>query len=232
MPAIQALQQGGASPMIIDYIKKAVPGFQTFIGTKQEIILQALYDRVEYPQAGTTQLNFFASPKGQSATLITSGASGTRTKNLRDTNMDQAGVLSSKGILMYGLCLDYISLSTGITATAAISYIDDMCKIANSGYLELKFIDKPYLQIPLRCIPSSSAFRGAMATTATNTTLIATGGFGPGSLSAPLPVDPPFFITPNENFSVTMYMDGTALSSGNAMDLQLFLVGYMLRPAQ
>src|SRR6202142_479769 len=97
----------GSTPIQIQQLQKSMNGLRTFIGEKQEIIFQPLYDRVNYPQAGATQTTFFATQRGQSATLITSCAAGTRTKTLRDTNMDQPNVLSSKGFLMYGLALQY-----------------------------------------------------------------------------------------------------------------------------
>jgi hypothetical protein len=235
MPTVQNQLPGavsGASPIQIGQLTKSMNGLRTFIGEKQEIIFQPLYDRVNYPQSGATQLTFFATQRGQSATLITSGSSGSRTKTLRDTNMDQPNVLSSKGFLMYGIALEYIPLSTGITSTALQNFEDDKAKISTSGYVEVKFIDKPYLDVPIYIIPAPAESRGSKATTANNTTIGGPGGYGVGAFMAPYVIDPPFLITPNENFSIIMYLDGTALSAGNSMDLQMYLIGYLLRPAQ
>ena len=213
--------------------RSGLPGIATMIPDKPEIIFQPLFDRVQYPAAGVASLNFFSNVKGSTQTLNVGGTStSTHIKSLRDTNMEQAGVMSSKGFIAYGISMAYLPLSTGVTATAMVNYMDDVQKIIFGSYIEMKFIDKAYLQIPLTCIPSHMSFKGALATTSNNVNMIGAGGLGNGIPQQPFSFDPPYLIAPNETFSVTLTSDATALSTSNPIDIQMMLWGYMLRPAQ
>lgn len=208
------------------------PGIATMIPDKPEIIFQPMYDRVNYPQAGVTSLSFFSTIKGQSATLITGGAAAARIKTLRDSNMTQSGVMSSKGFILYGVAIGYIPLGCGITATSLLNFEDDKYRIASGSYLEIKFIDKPYVQLPLLYIPSIFESKGKIASTANNATIGGPGGYGNGVPQNPFTFDPPYLIAPNEDYTITITSDGTALSAGNSIDICMALLGYMLRPAQ
>jgi hypothetical protein len=234
------------TPKSLLKFKNSHPAIATMIPSNPEVISQPLYDRVTYPQAGTTSLAFFSTPKGNSATLITSGSAGTRTKDYRDTNMDQQGMMSSKGFIMYGVEVGYVPMSVGpeivtdgAAAHAGLNFESDVFKIASGGYLDITFVDKPYLRIPIIALPSPFASHNAVGMAAS--TAIAAdgallvrnaGGYGPGNLMSPFVVDPPYLISPGEDFSVTMKLDGTALSTGNNVDIYVFLVGYMIRPSQ
>ena len=62
-------------------------GYRTQRAESPEDLWQPLYDRVNYPQAGATQLAFFSVPQGQAATLITGvAAAAAKVKDFRDTN--------------------------------------------------------------------------------------------------------------------------------------------------
>lgn len=56
-----------------------------------------MYDRVNYPAVGATQLAFFSTPQGQVATLILGvAAAAAKVKTYRDTNMQNANVVPTK----------------------------------------------------------------------------------------------------------------------------------------
>lgn len=211
-----------------------IPGIATMIPDKPEIIYQPLYDRVNYPQVGIANINFFATVRGQTAAaLITGGAAAARVKTLRDTNMDQVNVMSAKGFIMYGVAIGYVPLGCGVAVAALQNFADDIYRIASGGFLEIKFIDKPYVQLPLLMIPSPFSFHNShMATTGNNLTMGGPGGMGDGMPTRPFVFDPPYLIAPNENFTISATLDGTALTAGNTIDIVIALMGYMLRPAQ
>ena len=63
---------------------------------RPEDLAQPLYDRVEYPVAGTSQLSFFSTQLGQVANLIQAQVTLSKVKTLRDTNL---GSSSSESVL-------------------------------------------------------------------------------------------------------------------------------------
>jgi len=71
-------------------------GYRTQRAELPEDLWQPLYDSVNYPAAGSSQLSYFSIPRGQSATLITAGAAAAKTKTYRDTNMENANVVPTK----------------------------------------------------------------------------------------------------------------------------------------
>ena len=85
-----------------------------------EDIWQPLYDRVNVATSVPTNLSFFAVPRGQSATLIVGVAAATRTKDYRDTNMDNSNVVPSKLFKILGLSIAYLH-TTAAPATDAAS---------------------------------------------------------------------------------------------------------------
>lgn len=253
MPQIQGLSSGmGLTAQALQQAMIGSPGsaspFATLMQDNWEIIRQPLYDRVQYPAAGTTNLSFFSNGLGSTTTLISAGVSGSRIKTLRDTNMQQSGVMSMKGYVILGITIGYIPLSVSpgssgssfTTTGAAYNFEADKYAIATDSYLEIKFIDKPYWQSPVIFIPSPFESMGskaiAAATTVTTNALLSTitgpGGYGPGNMNNPALIDPPFLLMPNENFTVNMICNGTALSSSNPIDVYFGFIGYMLRPAQ
>lgn len=68
-------------------------GFRTQRAELPEDLWQPLYDRVNYTAAGTSQLSFFSTVLGQSATLIRAGSASAVSKTKRDTNMENANVV-------------------------------------------------------------------------------------------------------------------------------------------
>ncbi len=203
-----------------------------------EIIFQPKYDRVEYAAAGVATLQFFSKPQGASDTLITGGASGSRVKNLRDTNARQANQQSDEAFIMMGVQLGYIPLSTGVDSTSLLNFEDDKAKIATGSYFQMILINKPYIQTPAIFIPSPFESKGAKALAmydqgaATINVIGGPGGYGDGKITSSYPCDPPYLIEPGEGYTITLNTDSTALSSGNDMDIICCLVGYTIRPVQ
>ncbi|MDA8156251.1 MAG: hypothetical protein M0Z52_07345 [Actinomycetota bacterium] len=215
-----------------------VKGMKDFDPKSWEIIFQPIYDRVQYPAAGTTAISFFAKQLGASDTLNTSGTSGTRQKNLRDTNLQQPNQLSDQAFLCMGWQIGYLPLSTGIAATSMLNYQDDMAKIAGGSSLTVKFINKEYGNDFLMNVPSPFSQKGSMAvamygqTAATEHVIGGPGGYGEGKLTSSRPMDPPYLIGMGVGFYANVTCDGTALSSSNPMDLFFQFLGYRIRPKQ
>jgi hypothetical protein len=185
-----------------------------------------LYDRVNYPNAGVTQLAFFSTPRGQAATLITGvAAAAAKIKDLRDTNMDNANVVPTKMFKFVGISMGYISQVPGGAADAA-----DRDRIRNNSWLTFTIVDKTILNIPLTCIPEVNPLVVGSTTVNATTILGAAGGGGQNVPMYKLPI--PITLNPYENFSVTInFSAAVALATpANSMDIQLILQGFMRRP--
>lgn len=125
------------------------PQLQQFMtpGADEEALDQPIYHYQSYAQAGTTQLNFFG-------TSIASATNG-----LSDTNMDAQNVLSAgKRFAVRAISVVFLSGSNpvqkGTSTTLASAANDAKLVLEGVGYLELKILDKPYLQeAPLIRVP-------------------------------------------------------------------------------
>jgi len=200
-------------------------GFRTQRAELPEDLWQPLYDRVNYPQAGTTQLSFFSTPMGQSATLITGVATAaSKVKDYRDTNMQNANVVPTKLFKFVGISIAFINQLPGDPDNAA-----DRDRVRNNAYLKFRIVDKDILYIPLVCIPEVNPLVVG-ATTATATTIL--GSAGGGGQNVPmykLPI--PVTLNPYENFSVDIILSAAvALKSSYSMDIYMILQGFMRRP--
>ncbi len=203
--------------------------YRTQMRERPEDYWNPLYDRVNYPAAGTGELTFFSVPLGGSATLIRAGVAASVNKTLRDTNLRTAGVQPTKAFQIHGFSIHYIPLQQAIGAAATPSIMDDIQRLMNGGFLEVKLIDKPYLEIPLSKIPDSGSLRGAVATTATATTMVGAAGPGTGSPRDIYWIKPPLTIDPYQNFAVRLAFDGT-VALVQTFDVQFFLEGFSRRP--
>jgi len=195
--------------------------------SRPEDLAQPLYDRVQYPVAGTSQLSFFSTQLGQSANLITAGATGSKVKTRRDTNMDTSGVVPTKLYQFIGISVAYIPLQSSNVATNTGKIGDDILRIKNGGWMDFKIIDKPILQVPLCMIPESNPVI-AVSTTLNAATSIATGQTG----GNPIPwykFGIPITLNPFESFSIAMNFDGT-VSINQEVDILLILHAFMRRP--
>lgn len=205
--------------------------FRTQMRERPEDIWQPLYDRVNFLAAGQFEVAWFANPLGSSVTLIQAGASVTKIKTFRDTNLPNQGVLPAKAFQIHGFALHYVPVQQAVGAVATASIVDDIARLMNGGFLEVRLIDKPYLFLPLHRIPDPGSIRAFMATTATATTIVAPAGPGTGSPRDIWWITPPLTIDPYQNFVARGQFDGSP-AIGQTNDMALFLEGFTRRPGQ
>lgn len=198
--------------------------YRTQRSESPEDLWQPLYDRVNVALTTTvsSQVSFFGTPKGQSASLIVgTAAAAAKTKTYRDTNMESSSVVPTKMFKFTGISLAFVhryasgALSDGNAA--------DRGTILTGGYLQVRIVDKDILFLPLLAIPVLDPIAGVTGTSnfATNPG----GGNGVAMYKLPIPIT----LNPFENFSVTMNFDGT-LTTSYSVDMYVFLQGFMRRP--
>jgi hypothetical protein len=206
--------------------------YRTQMRERPEDIWQSLFDRVNYPAAGVAgDVSFFAVPLGGAATLIQAGAAVSKTKSFRDTNLPNQGVLPAKAFQIHGFSLHYVPLQQAVGAAATPSIFDDIQRLMNGGFFEIRLIDKPYLVLPLWKVPDPGAIRAMAATTATATTIISAAGPGTGSPRDIYWITPPLTIDPYQNFFLRTSFDG-APAIGQTNDMAFALEGFTRRPGQ
>ncbi len=187
-----------------------------------EDLFQPVYDRANYANAGAAQLAFFSIPKGGTATLISGvAAAAARVKDYRDTNMDAAGLMPNKLIIIQGISVAFFHQTPGNSAT----YAADRGRIKNNCWINFKVIDKSILQLPLVYVPEINPLTFA-ATTANNTSILGTGSMQP-MLSFPIPIT----VNPNENITFEINGTGVALSTAaETIDIGVILWALVRRP--
>ncbi len=193
--------------------------FITQRANQPEDLGQPLYDRVNYAAAGSTELNFFSTVRGQSATLISAGATGTISKSYRDTNMDSANVVPNKLFLFIGVSIAFVHEDEGEAANAT-----DRDKIRSASYLHLRFVDKDILYLPTIFIPESNPFvvntmNSSMGTAVTS-----------GCTTPMFALRVPVTLNPFEQFTAKIIVTGTVTTT-KAVDVYLMLHGWMRRPS-
>lgn len=185
-----------------------------------EDLWQPLYDRVNLPVSLTGSINFYSSPKGQSATLIRGTSASSVVKTLRDTNMESANVVPTKLYKFVGINIAFVHSSKSAATNAA-----DRALVRDGGYIRLRIVDKDLLILPLLCIPELNPI-SAVSTTATASTIFGEVGGGRASMyKFPVPIT----LQPYETFTVALEFDGTSTLS-NTLDLYMVLQAYMRRP--
>lgn len=194
-----------------------------------EDLAQPLFDRINYPAAGATELRCFTQPLGSVVTLNQAGvALATKTKSYRDTNMDNAGVVPTKRYTFTGVTINYIPLQQAPAAANTVSIADDIIRLMNGGYVEFRIVDKPLLYVPLNLIPSSNPINSISTTQNASTVM------GTGALAAiPYPMFKfaiPITLNPYENFSFILRFDGVVTVS-QSTDIQVVLSAFMRRPS-
>lgn len=201
---------------------KAQP-YRTQRSELPEDLWQPLYDRMDYPAAGTNSLAFFSVPQGQSTTLIRAGATGTFAKTYRDTNMQNANVIPTKLFKFVGISLGFCHEDEGEDANAS-----DRDKIRSGGYLQFRIVDKDILFLPLVALPEVNPFVTASSITAT--ILGAAGGGGANVPMYKLPIN--ITLNPYENFNFNLFWDSGAapVTVTKAVDIYVILQGFMRRP--
>ena len=198
--------------------------YRTQRSENPEDLWQPLYDRANVAATTTvaTQVAFFGTSKGQSATLITgTAAAAAKTKTYRDTNMENSNVVPTKMFKFTGISLAFVHRNP--SGASSDTNAAERALILEGGYFQMRIVDKDILFIPLLAIPVLNPIAGVTGTSnfATNPG----GGTGVAMYKLPIPIT----LNPFENFSVTMNFDGT-LTTTASVDMYIFLQGFMRRP--
>lgn len=180
-----------------------------------------MYDRAHYLAAGTSEIGFFSTPRGQSTTLITAGVAASKVKSYRDTNNENANVVPTKLFKIVGMSIGFVHLNN-----AAATNADDRAKIRDGSYFQFRIVDKDILFIPTIFVPEVNPLLSVSTTvTATTVNSAVSGGGGAPMYKFPIPIT----INPYENFSLSLKIDGTVTVT-NALDVYVVLHAYMRRP--
>lgn len=206
----------------------ATPPEWAFDPLKVDKLYQPIYDRVNYPAAGATSLNFFSVPVGGTATIIRAGTAASVTKTRRDTNLTNQSVLPNEGFDWQGIAITYIPLQQADSAAATTSILEDIQNIMYGGYFTFKVLDNTLLEGPLHWLPSITGFDGLVSTTVTAMTMVACQP-GSGDPRAAFWVTEKKFLPPNTGFSFQMNWDGTVTTT-QTIDIVITLLGVKFRP--
>jgi len=188
-----------------------------------EDLWQPLYDRVNYPAAGTSALGFFSSSRGQTATLLSTVAAGVWTaaakvKSFRDTNIENSNVVPTKIFKIVGVSVAFLHANQNdgnVTRDREI--------IRGGSFLQFRIVDKDIIFLPLVTIPEMNP---VVSTTGNNVN----GTAGGGGQNVPMYKFPiPITINPYENFTIQMTSDNSPPIS-QTMDIYMMLHAYMRRP--
>jgi len=188
-----------------------------------EDLWQPLYDRVNYPAAGTSALGFFSSSRGQSTTLLSTVTAGVWTaaakvKSFRDTNIENSNVVPTKMFKIVGCSVSFLHADQNATNCTRDREI-----VRGGSYLQFRIVDKDIIFLPLVTIPEMNPI---ITTTASS----ANGTAGGGGQNVPMYKFPiPITINPYENFTVQLNLDNSPAIS-QTMDIYLMLHAYMRRP--
>lgn len=199
---------------------KAQP-YRTQRAELPEDLWQPLYDRANYAAAGTSEIGFFSTPRGQSATLITAGSAASKVKSYRDTNNENSNVVPTKLFKIVGMSIGFVHVNNAVSTNA-----DDRAKVRDGSYFQFRIVDKDILFIPTIFVPEVNPIL-AVSTTATSTSVnsAVTGGGAAPMYKFPIPIT----INPYENFTLALKVDGTVTVT-NTLDIYVVLHAYMRRP--
>jgi len=197
-------------------------GFRTQRAELPEDLWQPLYDRINIATSVPSALGFFATSRGQSATLITGAATSTKVKTYRDTNIDNSNVVPTKMFKIVGVSVGYVHSDKDAPANA-----QDRPFVRDGGYLPLRIVDKDIIFLPLIFIPETNPIISAATTANAQTINSEAGGGGQNVPMYRFPVQ--ITLNPYENFTASVNFDGT-ITLGATMDMYLIFHAYMRRP--
>ncbi len=199
-----------------------------------EDLYQPLYDRVNLTATAASAIgspiNFFTTPKGQSATLITgSAAPAAKVKTYRDTNLESAGVSPTKMYLVKGISIGFVHRQHGGVSGTLNSSTNaaDRDLVMEGGYFHFRVVDKDILFLPLLAMPEINPFAAIAATMNNVVAPVDNHGGGPGIAMYRLPI--PITLNPYENFLVEAVFDGT-VTLANEVDMYVLLHAFLRRP--
>lgn len=217
-----------------------------------EKVRQRLFDFQIYPTAGTTQMTFFAQPKGQGNSSSPGNAGNVKT--YADTNMELAGQLPSPQAFI-AESIEIVTFAGSSTAantfatvtpmefstTAAATVdasINDVNAIGVAGWLDLYIGSKTYLRdAPLGAFPPKTflaldaavALQGNGQTVTSTMATIANAKWS----GRPYYLDPPITLRATQNFNITLnWPVAVATPSGFNARIGVILDGVLFRKAQ
>lgn len=193
---------------------------------RPEDLWQPLYDRVNYAAAGANLATFFSTPRGGTATLIRAGVTSSVQKTTRDTNLDTAGQMPSRGFQARGISVAFIPASQDSAAATTDDVAEDINYIRYGGYLIWKVGDKTILELPIHLIPAYTILEGFAATTLNSASICNAQPSNPRGMYV---LGVPITFQPFDTFTVTMNWDGTVAVS-QTFDIQLIFHGITRRP--
>lgn len=191
------------------------------VPNQAEGVWQPLYDYQTYPTAGTTEMSFFAVPRGQSS------------KTYADTNMEIAGSMPSpviQHVIGIMVCLWPATAAASFGAGAAAKNHQEVCDILEAGYLEFtvgqKLItrDAPLMVFPPDFRLAGSAAFADVSTAAADKQSRVDYATSAGRVYEISPVN----LIPNQNFEVKLRW-GTAVAATANGRIGVRLLGYQLR---
>jgi hypothetical protein len=217
-------------------------------GKGLEGVRQSLFDFLLYGTAGSTQYNFFATPKGQGMTSAIGGTVG-GSKTIADTNLEVAGQLpSGKAFLATSIELPFYAgavntantfnlaspaLFNATAAAALMAQAADINSFYMSGSLQFFISSKivleeaPLLRFPPKC---HLEVQGSVASN--SATLAEVGSMNARAVGRPYMLEPQIYIEPNVNFSVSLnFPAAVATPSGFNARVGCILDGYLYRTA-
>lgn len=198
--------------------------FRTQRSELPEDLWQPLYDRVNYAVGGTNQISFFAVPKGQSATLLSTFATpatwtaAAKSKTYRDTNLENANVVPTKLFKVVG-----ISWGMFHSVISQNFNNNDREVLRQGGYVQFRIVDKDIIFLPLSLIPEVNPI---VASTGNAINSYAGGG-GANVPMYKFPIQ--ITLNPYENFTVLMVFDNSPAVNAT-LDVQCVLHSFMRRP--
>ena len=197
--------------------------FRTQRADLPEDLWQPLYDRANVAITVPSQVTFFSTPRGQSATLITGVAAGAaKTKSYRDTNMETSNVVPTKMFKFVGISIGFVHQVRNAPGNAS-----DRSLVLDGGYIQFRIVDKDILFLPLLSLPVINPI-AAIATTANATTINGDNpGGGQGVPMYRLPIN--ITLNPYENFTVSFNFD-TTITLADELDMYCVLQGFQRRP--
>lgn len=181
------------------------------------------YDYATYATAGTTGLQFFQVPVGQSS------------KTLADTNMTLAGQLpSGQAFLLQSIELVLFPGVNPETATATNQFVNDVYAIMKGGYFLLNIGSKNYLQeAPLGVFPpKANRMQGFSAVHVTDATADLVVEYG-AMAGRPYMLKSPLLLESSQNFSASLnWPTAVATPSGQNARIGLRFEGTLYRDVQ
>lgn len=220
-PVKRGLPFTGRTPVDISQLSPYNPNRADAV----EAVWQPFYDFQTYATVGATSQLFFQQPNGQGG------------KTLADTNMTLAGQFPAPtAFLCTAIMVAFFANSAGNPGTTAAAAtvaanLNDVVRVANSGYLQLTIGSKPYLtDAPLGKFPPNFSVGGLEAisgTYAAGTQVLMDFARSIGRYYEITPL----LIPMNQNFTVGLFWP-TAIAVAATARIGIILDGFYYRQSQ